>query len=64
MTATTMPTPQQARQMRDGDYFVCPDCNCEITLRHQGDPDKMQHMEMFTCCCGTKMQFEKRPTGV
>ena len=44
--------------MREGDDFVCPNCNCEIMLKHRGDPAKMQSMQMFTCCCGTKMEFE------
>lgn len=45
-------------EMQKGDDFVCPNCDCEIMLKHHGDPAKMQRMEMFTCCCGTPMEFE------
>ena len=45
-------------EMRDGEDFVCPNCNCEIMLKHHGDPAKMQRMVPFTCCCGTPMQPE------
>jgi hypothetical protein len=48
--------------MRDGDDFVCPNCGCEIMLKHPGDPAKMQDMRPFTCCCGTQMQPE-HPRG-
>lgn len=50
-------------QMEDGDDFVCPNCGCEIMLKHHGDLAKMQRMDMFTCCCGTRMEFEHHPTG-
>lgn len=49
-------------QMQEGDDFVCPNCGCEIRLRHHGDPAKMQ-MTNFTCCCGTTMEKEQRQTG-
>ena len=49
-------------QMREGDDFVCPNCSCEIRLRHHGDPTKMPRMVPFTCCCGTQMIKEQRPT--
>lgn len=45
-------------EMREGDDFVCPNCGCEIMLKHHGDPAKMQNMTMFTCCCGHTMEFE------
>ena len=45
-------------EMRDGDDFVCPNCGCEVMLKHHGDPAKMPNMRMFTCCCGTPMEFE------
>jgi len=45
-------------EMRDGDDFVCPNCGCEIMLKHHGDPSKMPNMRPFTCCCGTPMQPE------
>ncbi len=48
----------QSTQMQDGDDFVCSNCGCEIMLKHQGDPAKMQSMQPFTCCCGTKMEPE------
>jgi hypothetical protein len=47
-------------EMRDGDDWVCPNCACEIRLRHHGEPAKMQQMTDFTCCCGTKMHKEQR----
>jgi hypothetical protein len=49
-------------QMQDGDDFVCPNCDCEIMLKHHGDPARMPTMQPFTCCCGTQMQPE-HPTG-
>ena len=49
-------------QMRDGDDFVCPNCGCEIMLKHHGDRTKMERMEMFVCCCGTPMEYE-HPRG-
>ena len=48
-------------QMQEGDDFVCPNCGCEIRLRHHGDAAKMQQMEAFVCCCGTRMEKEQRP---
>ena len=45
-------------EMHDGMDFVCPNCNCEIMLKHHGDPAKMERMTMFTCCCGHRMEFE------
>ena len=47
-------------EMKEGDDWVCPNCACEIRLRHHGDPAKMQQMTDFTCCCGTKMNKEQR----
>jgi hypothetical protein len=44
--------------MRDGEDFVCPNCGCEIMLKHHGDESKMQDMRPFTCCCGTQMRPE------
>ena len=41
-------------------HHVCPNCGCEIRLIHHGDPAKMQNMQMFTCCCGTRMEKEQR----
>jgi hypothetical protein len=55
--ATTASTPET---MHEGDDFVCPNCGCEIRLRHHGDPVKMQRMTNFTCCCGTPMDKEQR----
>jgi hypothetical protein len=46
-------------EMREGDDFVCPNCGCEIRLRHHGDAEKMGSMRPFTCCCGTAMEREK-----
>jgi hypothetical protein len=45
-------------EMHDGQDFVCPNCNCEIMLKHHGDPTRMRQMVPFTCCCGTPMQPE------
>lgn len=45
-------------EMRDGEDFVCPNCGCEIMLKHHGDPEKMPSMQPFTCCCGTRMEAE------
>ena len=59
-----MPTTTETastRDMQEGDDFVCPNCACEIRLRHHGDPAKMQQMTDFICCCGTRMQKEQRP---
>ena len=44
--------------MHDGDDFVCPNCGCEIMLKHHGDRARMTEMRMFRCCCGTDMEFE------
>ena len=48
-------------QMQEGDDFLCPNCGCEIRLRHHGDPAKMKQMDVFVCCCGTRMEKEQRP---
>lgn len=53
----TMPAGNQIH-MREGDDFVCPNCGCEIMLKHHGDPAKMPNMRPFTCCCGTQMEPE------
>jgi hypothetical protein len=50
--------PETAHEMRDGEDFVCPNCGCEIMLKHHGDPAKMPNMGPFTCCCGTEMAPE------
>lgn len=50
-------------EMHDGQDFVCPNCNCEIMLKHHGDPAKMPRMQPFTCCCGTQMRPERDGTG-
>ena len=57
---TSATTTQADQQMQEGDDFVCPNCGCEIRLRHHGDPAKMPTMQPFTCCCGTRMQKEQR----
>ncbi|MFL5641894.1 MAG: hypothetical protein ACJ776_05310 [Chloroflexota bacterium] len=57
---TTQQTMGDSMQMQEGDDFVCPNCSCEIRLRHHGDPAKMQQMRPFTCCCGTPMEKEQR----
>jgi hypothetical protein len=58
----TMQETATSNRMQEGDDFVCPNCGCEIRLRHHGDPAKMQQMTDFTCCCGTRMQKEHRST--
>jgi hypothetical protein len=55
-------TMQREQLMRDGEDFVCPNCGCEIMLKHHGDESKMQNMRPFTCCCGTQMRPE-HPTS-
>ena len=50
-------------EMQEGDDFVCPNCGCEIRLRHHGDPDRMPRTVPFTCCCGTRMEKEQRGGG-
>jgi hypothetical protein len=57
------PTGTTTLEMRDGDDFVCPNCSCEIMLKHHGDPAKMPAMRPFTCCCGTAMEPEHRGGG-
>jgi len=53
------PTTQSDQpEMRDGEDFVCPNCGCEIMLKHHGDPARMPNMGPFTCCCGTQMAPE------
>lgn len=47
--------PDGAAAIQDGDDFACPKCGCEIHLTHHGDPARIQRMEPFTCCCGTRM---------
>jgi predicted RNA-binding Zn-ribbon protein involved in translation (DUF1610 family) len=49
------------RPIQEGDDFVCPNCGCEIRLRHAGDPAKMQSTQPFTCRCGTPMEPEAQP---
>ncbi|MFL5726498.1 MAG: hypothetical protein ACJ765_03160 [Chloroflexota bacterium] len=50
------PSTQSDRpEMHDGEDFVCPNCGCEIMLKHHGDPARMPNMASFTCCCGTEM---------
>lgn len=56
------PTQERAAfRMQEGDDFVCPNCQCEIRLRHHGNPDRMRQMTPFVCCCGTPMEKEQRP---
>jgi predicted RNA-binding Zn-ribbon protein involved in translation (DUF1610 family) len=50
----------QSPEMHDGEDFVCPNCGCELMLKHRGDPAKMQPMRPFTCSCGTAMHSEHR----
>ena len=58
MDISSTNTDAGSMQMREGDDFICPNCNCEIMLKHHGDPAKMPTMQPFTCCCGTRMQPE------
>ena len=58
MTYATDQTSAQRHEMHDGEDFTCPNCGCEIMLKHHGDPAKMPNMRAFTCCCGTEMQPE------
>jgi hypothetical protein len=59
MTVHTATAPTRV-EMKEGDDFVCPNCGCEIRLRHHGDPARMARQEAFVCCCGTRMQKEQR----
>jgi len=58
MDQTTAQAGGEALEMRDGEDFVCPNCGCEIMLKHHGDPAKMPEMGAFRCCCGTAMHPE------
>jgi hypothetical protein len=47
-------------EMQEGDRFSCPNCGCRIVLEHHGDPEKMQPMQAFICCCGKTMRQEQQ----
>ncbi|HEX5589724.1 MAG TPA: hypothetical protein VFX65_05500 [Candidatus Limnocylindrales bacterium] len=53
-------TTSRGVEMQEGDDFVCPNCGCEIRLRHHGNPERMHQMRPFTCCCGSPMTKEQR----
>jgi hypothetical protein len=58
-------TPDQAGssaafRLQEGEDWVCPNCGCEIRVRHAGDPSRMQRTQPVTCCCGTPMEHEQR----
>ncbi len=61
MDTPTEKQPAGSMEMQEGDDFTCPNCACEVRVRHPGDPAKMQQMATFTCCCGTRMEKEQRP---
>lgn len=43
-----------------GDDYICPNCGCEIHVRHRGEPDRVERPRPFTCYCGTEMLKEPR----
>lgn len=47
----------------EGTDYVCPNCGCEIMVKHSGDPSKMQGDGGYTCRCGTRMQMEHSTVG-
>ncbi len=47
-------------RLQEGDDWVCPNCSCEVRVRHGGDPERMQRVQPVTCCCGTQMRKEER----
>ena len=53
---TTTTGTATAVRMQEGDTFSCPNCGCEILLTRHGDPARMPNMDVFTCCCGTRME--------
>jgi hypothetical protein len=48
--------------IEEGDDFVCPNCGCEITLKHFGPTTRDNELRVFRCTCGTDMEFE-HPRG-
>ncbi len=47
-------------RLQEGDDWTCPNCGCEVRVRHGGAPERMQRTQPVTCCCGTPMQKEQR----
>ena len=50
--------PAGLTDMQEGEDYVCPNCRCEIRIRHQGDPARVEQVQPFTCYCGTVMEKE------
>ena len=59
-TEPNAPIHLPSESMNEGDDFVCPNCACEIRLRHAGDPARMAQVGPFVCSCGTQMVKETR----
>ncbi|HEX6140999.1 MAG TPA: hypothetical protein VF013_11150 [Candidatus Limnocylindria bacterium] len=47
----------------EGTDYVCPNCGCEIMVKHSGDHSKMSADSTYTCRCGTRMQLEHAKAG-
>lgn len=47
----------------EGTDYACPNCGCEIMVKHSGDEAKMQAGSTYTCRCGTQMQLEHARAG-
>jgi predicted RNA-binding Zn-ribbon protein involved in translation (DUF1610 family) len=45
--------------IQEGEDYTCPNCGCEIRVRHAGDPSRAEARDPFTCWCGTPMQQER-----
>jgi hypothetical protein len=55
---TDRPMAGDEYRLQEGEDWVCPNCGCEVRVRHAGDPERMQRTQPITCCCGTPMQEE------
>ena len=53
-------------QARSGQYegtdYVCPNCGCEIMVKHAGDQAKGYGRSKYVCSCGTPMELEHGST--
>lgn len=55
------PTTTEGRY--EGSDYICPNCGCEIMVKHTGDPAKMHANSSYTCRCGTEMRLEHAAAG-
>jgi len=51
--------PKAADRVKAGDDFVCPNCGCEIRVRHASEPSRMHMVQAFICRCGVAMAPER-----